>query len=693
MKVKDKKQRELLVEQNNKKLIKYMSVILILFSIGLYYNTTFNYFSFDDSFVNVNNETQAKGLAAIPEIFTTPYTSLEGNSLGYRPITRLTFAIEYQFTANSKYNPAISHIISTLLYALSILLLFSVLLRIFRNYNPWFIFLALLLFTAHPLHTEVVASLKNRDILLNFIFSFLAIKMFLKWADFKNKKYLIYGIISYFLALLSKETAVAQLAVFPLVLYYFTEMPLKKILYFAVGLFALIIITFGIPALAFLPPINRTYRFFENPLAFEDSFLNIIATGFYGLGFYLKMLVYPYPLRYFYGYNVIPVVSFTNIWAILSFLAYAGMAVYAILNIKKKTFLSFIILYFLINISMYSNIVAYVPGIVGDRFTFFPSLSFTLFFVWVLYKLFGVNPKTKPQNLFKYVIISLIVLSFTGGYSYYTHIRNTNWKTEYLLYNSDMPVLWNSAKANQMFAQKQLELVNINLTKKVNIYRYLTNMISLAEKHFSRAVEIDSSMYSSWLGLGNIYSRIHGNQAKIRAYSYANKNEMDKAEEENNNAKKYFAKAHNYYDMALKFKPGFDEAIFNIGYTYELEGRYDSAVHYYEKGLEIQGERVNTLSKLANAYFLNNQFDKALKANERIMELNPETSIPYVNMGNYYIKFADTLQGIRYYEKAAEMGAQVEVYKFLAVYYQKHNDKAKFEYYRDKSREIRNSNK
>ena len=493
MKSKNKKQQDLLNDQKEKTLIKYLSVILIVFSIGLYYNTAFNYFSFDDGFVNVENEIQAKGLAAIPEIFTTPYTSLEGKSLGYRPITRLTFAIEYQFTANSKYNPAISHIINTLLYALSILLLFSVLRRIFRNYNPWFIFLALILFTAHPLHTEVVASLKNRDIILNFIFSFLAIKMFIKWADFKNNKYLIFGIISYFLALFSKETAIAQLAIFPLVLYYFTEMPLKKILYFGGGLFVLVIATFGIPALLLLPPVERSYRFFENPLAFEDNFFNVLATGFYGLGHYIKMLAYPYPLRYYYGYDVIPVVNFTNIWAILSFLLYAGMAVYAFLNIKKKTFLSFIFLYFLINISMYANIVAYVPGIVGDRFAYFPSLAFVLFFVWLLYKLFGVNPKLKSQNAYKIFIISLIILVFTGGYSYYTHIRNTNWGTEYKLYNSDMPVLWNSAKANQMFAQKQLELVNINLQKKVNIYRYLVNMIDLADKHFSRADEMDEN--------------------------------------------------------------------------------------------------------------------------------------------------------------------------------------------------------
>ncbi|NOY51614.1 MAG: hypothetical protein GXO88_13755 [Chlorobi bacterium] len=690
--MKPKSGNNTLNDMTNDKLIKYMSIVLVVFSIGLYYNTAFNFFSFDDSFISVENKTQAKGLAAIPGIFSTPYTSLQGNSIGYRPLTRLSFALEYQFTANSHYNPMISHIINTLLYTLSILLLFSVLRRIFQKFNPWMIFLALLIFTAHPTHTEVVASLKNRDVLLNFIFSFLAIKMFLKWADFKNKKYMVYGLISYFLALLSKETAIAQLAVFPLVLYFFTEMPLKKILYFTGGLLGIVIIAVGVPAL-FLPPFQRYYRFFENPLAFEDNFFKFIATSFYSLGHYLKMAVFPYPLRYYYGYNMIPVVSFTNIWAVLSLIAYVAMAVYAVMNIKKRTFLSFIFLYYLINISMYSNLVAPVPGIVADRFLFFPSVALSLLFVWLLFKVLGIKPKGNQIRFAKVLILSVLMLVILGGFSYYTHIRNTNWKTEYRLLNSDMPVLWNSAKANQMFAQKQLELVNVNLKKKVNIYAFIKGMIELAEKHFNRAVEIDSNLYTSWTGLGNIYSRIHGNQAKIRALSYARKKEFDKSAEERENSNKYFAKAMYYYRKALIAKPGFDEAVFNIGYTYELKGVYDSAVVYYKKGIEIQGRRVNTLSKLANVLFLDQQYDEAYKINKEIMKINPSTSIPYVNMGNYYMKFADTLTAVGYYEKAATFNAQIEIYNFLATYYQTKKDMGKFDYYRKKAEAKKNKAK
>ena len=687
MKVKNTKNlSELGQVSDNTRLIRIFTIILILFSIGLYYNTAFNYFSFDDSYISIENPVQAKGLAAIPEIFTSSYTSLKGNSIGYRPITRLSFAMEYQFTADSKYNPAISHIINTLLYALAIFLLYIVLRRLLRKFNPWFIFFIVLIFAAHPLHTEVVASLKNRDILLNFIFSFLAIKMFVNWADFKKNKYLVYGGVSYFFALLSKETAIAQLAIFPLVLYYFTDLSLKKVLTFTGGLLLIVIVALGIPAL-FLPSFNRVYRFFENPIAFEENFFNVIASGFYSLGWYLKLLSFPYPLRYYYGYNMLPVVSFTNIWAILSFLVYTGMLVYAVLNLKKKTFLSFVFLYFLINISMYSNIVAPVPGIVGDRFMFFPSLAFSMVLVWLIFKILGIDVKGRSIKPLKHIILFMLVVLLVAPYSYYVHVRNTNWRSEYKLYNSDMNYLWNSAKANQMFAQSQLELVNVNLAKSVNIYQYTLGMIEVAEKHFYRAVEIDSNMFTSWQALGNIYSRIHGNQAKLRVQSYENRNEIEKAKEEHDNAIKYFAMAHEYYRKALSVKPNFDEAIFNIGNTYELQGIMDSAVIYYRKGIAIQGERVNTLSKLANALFLNQQFEEALATNKKIIVIKPESSIPYVNMGNYYMRFGDTLTAINYYETAVVKNAQPEVAKFLSAYFVEQKNTAKAQYYNNKAYE------
>ena len=263
----------------------------------------------------------------------------------------------------------------------------------------------------------------------------------------------------------------------------------------------------------------------------------------------------------------------------------------------------------------------------------------------------------------------------------------SNWRTEWKLYNSDIGVLWNSAKANQMYGQEQLKLVNANLQKKVNTYEFTLGMIKVAEKHLNRAVELDPNMKASWQGLGNIYSRIHGNQAKLRAQSYERQGDTLKAAQERENSEKYFAMAIEYYRHALKAKPDYDEAIFNIGNTYELQGRMDSAVFYYQKGIALQGDRVYTLSKLANVQFLNGQFEEALENNSKIIKLDPSSSIPYVNMGNYYMDFGDTTTAIGYYETAVKKKAQPAVARFLTNYYAKKNNRAKAEYYNQKAYE------
>ena len=156
------------------KLITLFKVILIALTFTFYYNTIFNHFSMDDYHINTSNSQTIKGIAGIPEIFSTLYAEESGMAYGYRPMVRASYALEYQFTAELSSNPYISHFINILLYILAVLLLYKVLRRLFAGYNPWFPFLIAIIFMAHPTHTEVVASLKNRDVILNFIFSFIS---------------------------------------------------------------------------------------------------------------------------------------------------------------------------------------------------------------------------------------------------------------------------------------------------------------------------------------------------------------------------------------------------------------------------------------------------------------------------------------------------------------------------------------
>jgi len=673
-------------KMNERKMLLTFNIILVLLVMGLNFNTIFNHFSLDDIFINYKNPQVAKGIAGIPEIFSTLYGNDGEMSYGYRPLVRVSFAIENQFTGNWKYNPNFSHAINILLYTIAVLLLYKVLRRFFRNYNIWYPFLVMVLFLSHPTHTEVVASLKNRDVLLNFIFSFWAIWLFIKWVDLSKTKYFIFGVFAYLMALLSKETAIAQIAVFPLVLYFFTNIPLKRLLILSLVVLGLVVLFF-VGRTLFLPEVVRHVRYLENPLVAEPNFMIRLSTSFYILGWYLKMLVYPYPLSFFYGFNMIPVVGWTNIWVILSFIAYMGMAILAFIGIKKKKLLSFILFYFFINISMYANIVKPVPGIVADRFMFFTSLSYVLLLVFVFFSLFRIRLQKGKVQTIRLVGVVLLTVLILVPYSKYTRARNFNWRTEYSLYRADRIHLFNSVKANDFYATELIRKVNIELAKPVNPYHFIRSMVDSAVMHYEQAVKIDSSHYSSWNNLGIVYSKIYANQALIRERSYRKQKKLDKAEAESKVAKTYFVKANKAFNRAIFFKPDYGSAYFNWGFALELQEKFDSAIVNYKQAVKIDGAYAKTLSRIANVYFKNGQFQIAIEENKKIMHQFPESDLPYVNLGNYHFMMNEQELGVRYFEQAIEKGTNPAVGKLLSDYYKQQGMPTKAAYFLEKSKQ------
>ncbi|MEZ5054780.1 MAG: hypothetical protein R2807_08505 [Chitinophagales bacterium] len=151
---------------------KWFYFILILLAFVLYGNTIFNEYSLDDRLIVTENPYVQNGLAGIDDIFKSNYFQSKDVTLDKRPVTVSTFAIEYQFFGA---NPHVSHFINVLLYALLLIVLFQTLKRVFKLDTLHYLlpFLATILYAVHPIHTEVVASLKNRDELLVMLFGLL----------------------------------------------------------------------------------------------------------------------------------------------------------------------------------------------------------------------------------------------------------------------------------------------------------------------------------------------------------------------------------------------------------------------------------------------------------------------------------------------------------------------------------------
>ncbi len=650
----------------------FFLIVIVLFTLLLYGNTRNNLYSLDDYIIQaMDSQIDEHGFASIKEIFSTTYTTVstgdgQEKSFGYRPVIRLVYALEYAIFG---VRPGVAHLINVLFYLAVVLLLYRVMQRMFRGYSIWFPFVIILLFIAHPVHTEVVASLKNRDELLSMLFSLLTLQMLLKYHDKSKVIYLVVGLLMYVLAFLSKPTALAWWFVFPLTLYFFTDMKLKKI-GVIFSLITLMIVIGGLLPFWFLDRV-REVSMVDNPLYFEDNIWYILGTGMYSLGYYVKLLVVPHPLLYYYGYDMIPVVNLGNLWVILSIVLYAGILGIAIWKAREKNVVSYALFFFLVTIAMFANIYRPVPGIIGERFLLVPSVAYAMILAWLIFKLF----KAVPESVANKEVRILFVMLFTGliliPYSYKTVNRNKAWFTDLSLYNADMVHLDNSVKAHDLMGTTLMRKIETELSKQVNVAKFIMPDINKALGHFKRATEIYPGHASSWKNMGMIY-----NHPRIAEHLVAS---GDTAKFMN-----FKKNAISSFKRSLSLEPGDGKALFNLGYTYESVGEMDSAVYYYEECIRYNPQIINPRSRLANLKFMMGRMNEAKELNEEIMYIDPEEALPYINYGNYYMMAGDTVKAVKAFEDAAKRNARPEVFAFLSEYYSNIGDGQKARYYKNK---------
>jgi len=374
---------------------------LILFILAiLLYGKSFNYdFAYDDIAAVQGNRFVHKGFSGISDILRTQY--FEGyypttTARGYRPVSLITYAIEYQFFG---LNPRIYHADNILIYALTSIILLLVLLRLLRNYHWSLAFVGSLLFLFHPVHAEVVANIKSRDELIGFFNFCVALLFLLKNLDNPKWWKRVLSYVFFFLALASKETLITTTVCIPLVLYFFTTLTMSKIVRLTVPYVALFVI-FLIVRAAVLPSLGENVApvsYFDNPILAANNLNEKAGTTIYTMGMYLMTLLFPYKLAADYSYNSIPVVTMSNGVVLASILVYISLVIIAIKGFTRKSIFSFSILWFFITISIVSSVFIMSSSAYADRFLYTPSLSVCMAVAFALYKLGGLYRNKSPQ--------------------------------------------------------------------------------------------------------------------------------------------------------------------------------------------------------------------------------------------------------------------------------------------------------
>lgn len=629
----------------------FRRIILFFFILSfiIYSKSIPNKYSMDDDFIMVNNVQIHKGIKAIPEIFKTTY-ALPGQKGGYeyRPVVKATYAIEYQIFGE---NPHISHFINILIYALSASFLFFLLLKLLPGYHYLFAFVVALIFLLHPLHSEVVISLKNRDGLLSFIGCLLSLYYCLKYAENNKTVNLFIGAFFMLFAMLSKRDAMSFYLIIPFTIWFFRSVSWKKLVIIFLSIASTYII-FGLLLKNVASDVSRKVLNWENPLFFDTTMIDRIPQGFYSLYFYVKMFLIPHPLIFYYGYNQVPIVDWSHpiVWIVLAAVIITGY--YIIKNLPSRALWIYGVLYFLITIAMFTNVVEPVVGIVGERFAYIPSVGLSILFTYIIFKLLKIpydkiHLKINSINNTLWIFVVIIILTF----GIKTYSRNEAWKDNYTLYKTDIKYATESAHAHSLLAIADVQKARQNPNMSEEERRKYADE---AVEHYKEALRILPSYAVSINNLGMVY------------FSYYHQPDV----------------AMPYFKRAISLDSNYVEAYFNLASSYDALGNYKEAEKFYLKTISLDPYFLGTYFSLSKMYSDNKEFDKVLKLNKDAINKGIKSDIMYINIGNVYFSSGDTLAALPYLEQGIYYNNDNKVLNsFLSDYYRQRGDIKKSDYY------------
>jgi tetratricopeptide (TPR) repeat protein len=770
---------------------KYLwEIILLFFAVGLYVNTIVNDYNLDDEFVTNGNPQIAQGISAIPSIFTSFYQERQGFTYGYRPVVKSTFAIEYELWG---WNPHASHAINVFLFGILAVVLFRSLKKIFKKRNKYFPILITLIFIVHPVHTEVVCSLKNRDELLCAIGGFSSLLFFMNSITEKKVINILLGVFFFLFALLSKLSALPLVVLIPITMFFMSEDKKKEFfearidssillhdikLWISVALLSIyailkiwivrgqnnpgVIFLYVILSIAIALPLLRYYKqllqkkiginqyffwipifivlisisgtliirnefwkhilyvfgllliylfsysilqwtnaklaeklkqqwkyirfilllvfiaavygafaslfpsaktgnsqeyqlmFWQNPLYFNNYIADRILCSGATFWFYFVVMIFPFHLSFYYGYDMIPFgADRPEVWA--GFMLLIFFTIYGLWSFfKKKSVLSFGVLFFIISFLMYANIFAPVPGIVAERLVFIASLGFCIVVAFGILYLSGIRKKSQIETSKNKLLLVLLSLIIIIPFSIKTVTRNAQWKTHMTLFSADISKLERSVKANDLMAAALYREVmkDINKGKKDSSIKSRLDQVS---HYYGQCVKVYPAHYKAWNNMGLI---------KVNFF-------------------RDFKGAVEDFSRAVMYDTSFIEGYSNLGYSLYMSGDMKASINAYLHAVKLAPDSITILSSLANVYFNAGDTANAQIVNLRIIKTDPESPVPYMNMASNALALKDTMKALQNFDQVLRFDKlNKKVNGFLWSYYMKHGQQEKAARYR-----------
>jgi Tfp pilus assembly protein PilF len=392
--------------------------MLLAVAVLVYGNTLPNSFTLDDDVYILSNPAvtglSVRGL----------FEPTRANNI-FRPVTFATFAVNW---AVSGAQPFGYHLVNVLLHAAVLLLLYLVF-RTLLEPVPRATTVALAaawLFAVHPIHTEAVASVVGRSELLAAGFVLAAWLLHLRDRP-------VFALVCFVLALLSKESAVAFIALVLAGDYARGKLkPLHRYGWIAGVTVMYIAVLWKVQGGRFG---GKGISFLDNPLASLPArwrILNALRVAWK----YAGLHVYPATLSCDYSYDAIPLYAnwrHTVPAAVAAALVLA-ILIWALRNRRGEWVLAGAI--YLAGFAVTANLLVPTGTIMGERLAYLPSAGFCL-----LVALIWIQLENHKRRL-AWAVFAILVAALAVR----TVARNRDWRDNLTLFSAAVQAVPGSAK-------------------------------------------------------------------------------------------------------------------------------------------------------------------------------------------------------------------------------------------------------
>lgn len=462
---------------------KVLAIICFAVSVGIYSNTLFHEFTFDD-FAAIATNPFVTGDKPWSDLFRvdfwgTPTTSSLSHK-SYRPLTSFLYRILYTFAGN---NAPVFHATAilgnALVSALAVLLVLGPVVE-----DSLVRIIAALLYAVHPVKTEAVSGIVGTAEIISAAMGFVAFHFFVK----RNSPILA-GLFCFF-ASIAKETGVTIsliLAVYSLRMHKKPQIvPAILVVGTAFSLWVAIRLYVFTSGWTIEPSPQ------DNPMMMKKGLMWLVNTAVVQTK-YLEILFWPNNLTCDYSFNAMPLAS--KIFEPVVGLAALATALVTWIVWKSLTDkrILFAASWYVAPMLPATHFLGVIGTLVAERLLYVPLLG------WAILMGEGAKRVSKGSKPLKIAVLALAVVG-CGALGYRTITRNRDWKSNEVLFHETAKVVPNSIKAVMNLAG-----LYFSKTDAANTRRYC-----------ERALKIDPTYCAALQLQGRAYLDIERDYIKAR---------------------------------------------------------------------------------------------------------------------------------------------------------------------------------